>query len=104
MSPSYWDSERGEESELGMAGPRAKQIAMSEESRKWVESVKEKVRIASGERPKVSMTAAGVREEGGKVGLLPGDGEKGGLLEPPAGLFGQMGKVGSTKRLFRRQV
>ncbi|EEY17988.1 conserved hypothetical protein [Verticillium alfalfae VaMs.102] len=46
---------------------------MSEESKAWVESVKQKVRIASGERK-------------------------------PAedGRFGDMGRVGGTKRLFRK--
>jgi len=64
-----------------MAGPKAKQIEMSEESKAWVESVKEKVRIASGER-KVSESSTS-QLMGGK--------------------FGEMGKVGATKRLFRRQ-
>ncbi|KAK3299318.1 uncharacterized protein B0H64DRAFT_371687 [Chaetomium fimeti] len=36
-----WDEDEGAVA-LGMAGPRAKQIEMSEESRAWVESVKEK--------------------------------------------------------------
>ncbi|KAK0614089.1 hypothetical protein B0T14DRAFT_486171 [Immersiella caudata] len=70
-----------EDSSLGMAGPKAKQIEMSEESKAWVESVKEKVRMASGER-KVSESSA-PQLMGGK--------------------FGEMGKVGATKRLFRRQ-
>jgi len=71
-----------EEVSLGMAGPRAKQIEMSEESKKWVESVKEKVRIASGD-----------------LGKVAGDSS---LLETTK--FGEMGKVGSTKRLYRRQI
>ncbi|KAI5865457.1 hypothetical protein GGS23DRAFT_427576 [Durotheca rogersii] len=69
-----WDEE---DSSLGLAGPKAKKIDMSEESRLWVESVKEKVRIASGERtvpPEQRLDAK----------------------------FGEMGKVGGTKRLFRR--
>lgn len=65
-----------EDSSLGMAGPKAKNIEMSDESKAWVESVKEKVRIASGER-KPSETQA-------------------------EGKFGELGKVGGTKRLFRR--
>ncbi|KAK1754763.1 hypothetical protein QBC47DRAFT_225692 [Echria macrotheca] len=73
-----------EDSSLGMAGPRAKQIEMSEESKAWVESVKEKVRIASGER-KVSESSSGAQA----------------LMD---GKFGEMGKVGATKRLFRRQA
>ena len=64
-----------EESSLGMSGPRTKNVEMSEESRAWVESVKEKVRLASGERK-------------------PSDN-----LD---GKFGEMGKVGGTKRLFRK--
>lgn len=74
-----------EDSSLGMAGPRAKQIEMSEESKAWVESVKEKVRMASGERKVSESTSASAAA---------------GLME---GKFGEMGKVGATKRLFRRQ-
>lgn len=66
-----------EDSSLGMAGPKGKNVEMSEESKAWVESVKEKVRIASGER-RVSDQVT-------------------------EGRFGEMGKVGGTKRLFRRQ-
>jgi hypothetical protein len=72
-----------EDSSLGMAGPRAKHVEMSEESKKWVESVKEKVRIASGDTRKVSESAP--------TALVDGK-------------FGEMGKVGATKRLFRRQA
>lgn len=64
-----------EGSSLGMSGPRAKNIEMSKESKAWVESVKERVRIASGERK------ASDQMEGG---------------------FGEIGKAGGTKRLFRR--
>ncbi|KAI1415177.1 hypothetical protein F5Y13DRAFT_156810 [Hypoxylon sp. FL1857] len=69
-----WDEE---DSSLGLAGPKGKKVDMSDESRAWVESVKEKVRIASGE-----------------------------LVAPPEQRldtkFGEMGKVGGTKRLFRK--
>ena len=92
-APSSGDSTRSrsssrlswaeEDSSLGMAGPRAKQIEMSEESKAWVESVKERVRIASGER-KVSDSATAAQA----------------LMD---GKFGEIGKVGATKRLFRRQ-
>lgn len=67
-----------EDSTLGMSGPRSKNVEMSDESRAWVASVKEKVRIASGDRRVPSMGA------------------------PPPELFGEMGKIGGTKRLFRR--
>ncbi|KIH89160.1 gas2 domain containing protein [Sporothrix brasiliensis 5110] len=64
-----------EDSSLGMSGPRAKNIEMSEESKAWVESVKERVRIASGERR---------------------------ISDQLEGKFGEIGKVGGTKRLFRK--
>lgn len=61
---------------LGLAGPTGKKVEMSEESRMWVESIKEKVRLASGEwRP----PAADERNK-----------------------FGELGRVGGTKRLFRK--
>ncbi|CAK7223871.1 hypothetical protein SCUCBS95973_005325 [Sporothrix curviconia] len=66
-----------EDSSLGMSGPRAKNIEMSEESKAWVESVKERVRIASGERR---------------------------VSDQLEGKFGEIGKVGGTKRLFRKGV
>ncbi|KAK4162778.1 hypothetical protein QBC43DRAFT_214630 [Cladorrhinum sp. PSN259] len=79
-----------EDISLGMAGPRAKQIEMSEENKAWVESVKEKVRLASGER-KVSAPVGSSRAISPDVSSLL-DGAK----------FGDMGKVGATKRIFRR--
>ncbi|KAI1375149.1 hypothetical protein F4677DRAFT_142054 [Hypoxylon crocopeplum] len=73
-----WDED---DSALGLAGPKGKgkRTDMSDESRAWVESVKEKVRIASGERP------------------APPPPEQ--RLDTK---FGEMGKVGGTKRLFRK--
>ena len=69
-----------ESSYLGLAGPSGRRVDMSEENKAWVESVKEKVRIASGER---------------KVSGPPGPAED-------KNRFGQIGKVGGTKRLFPR--
>lgn len=67
-----WNEDDG--SFLGLAGPTGKKVEMSEENKAWVESVKEKVRLASGER-----------------------------RTPSAGnQFGELGKVGGTKRLFRK--
>lgn len=62
-----------ESSFLGLAGPKAKKIEMSEESKAWVESIKEKVRMASGPDRK-----------------------------PNEKKFGEIGKAGGTKRVFRR--
>jgi hypothetical protein len=59
---------------LGLAGPTGKKVEMSAENKAWVESVKEKVRLASGER---KLPAAEDRNR-----------------------FGELGKVGGTKRLF----
>ncbi|KAG5923837.1 hypothetical protein E4U42_004825 [Claviceps africana] len=69
-----WLEEDG--SFLGLAGPTGKRVEMSEENKAWVESVKERVRQVSIER-KVSQS------EGKKH-------------------FGQLGRVGGTKRLFRK--
>ncbi|EHK27307.1 uncharacterized protein TRIVIDRAFT_229081 [Trichoderma virens Gv29-8] len=62
-----------ESSFLGLAGPKAKKIEMSEESKAWVESIKEKVLMASGPDKK-----------------------------PNEKKFGEIGKAGGTKRVFRR--
>ncbi|KAJ6438550.1 GAS2 domain-containing protein [Purpureocillium lavendulum] len=61
---------------LGLAGPTGKKVEMSDESRAWVESIKEKVRLASGE---IRASAADDKNR-----------------------FGELGKVGGTKRLFRK--
>ncbi|PTB67943.1 hypothetical protein BBK36DRAFT_1194347 [Trichoderma citrinoviride] len=66
-----WVEDEG--SFLGLAGPKAKQKDLSEESKAWVESVKEKVRMASGPD----------RKSNDKK-------------------FGEIGKAGGTKRVFRR--
>ncbi|KAM7204347.1 hypothetical protein V8F33_001649 [Rhypophila sp. PSN 637] len=85
-----------EDSSLGMAGPRAKQVEMSEESKAWVESVKAKVRIASGEPRRVPSQAESI-----PGGPTPGSRSASLIDESRFGL-GELGKVGSTKRLFRK--
>ncbi|KXX74597.1 hypothetical protein MMYC01_209737 [Madurella mycetomatis] len=92
-----WDEE--DSFSLGMAGPRAKQIEMSEESRAWVESVKEKVRLASGEHfmgriPSGAASSSAQRAISQEELVLEGGGA--------APRFGEIGKVGGTKRVFRR--
>ncbi|RYP55679.1 hypothetical protein DL770_010890 [Monosporascus sp. CRB-9-2] len=69
-SKADWDEET---SALGLAGPKPKKVEMSDESRAWIESVKEKVRMASSDR-----------------------------TIPDPSKFGEMGKVGGTKRLYRK--
>lgn len=74
-------SHRGdEEIVLGLAGPRTKNIEMSEEDKAWVEDMKAKVQSASNMSRKVSDSPA--------------------IAD---GKFGDMGKVGGTKRVFKRQ-
>ncbi|KAG6356921.1 hypothetical protein INS49_014796 [Diaporthe citri] len=71
-----WDEE---DSSLGMAGPRGMRKDIPQESLDWVESIKEKVRAVSGG------SAAPPRDQGN------GNGK-----------FGELGRVGGTKRLFRK--
>lgn len=67
-----------EESSLGMAGPRSSKKEIPQESLEWVESIKEKVRAASGGSGPPASIQAGQKK------------------------FGEIGKVGGTKRLFRK--
>jgi len=68
-----WSEDGNGESELGLAGPRGRKSDMSPEKMAWVESMKEKVRVASAEKEKEQN-----RE------------------------FGKLGRVGGTKRLFKK--
>ncbi|KAG4436191.1 hypothetical protein IFR05_008319 [Cadophora sp. M221] len=87
---------------LGLAGPKSKNITISERDQEWVESMKEKVRLASAEKEK--------RERDSGVGLnmgmgtgMRGKGEgSGGSGRESRASFGEMEKVGGTKRLFRK--
>ncbi|KAF2971167.1 hypothetical protein GQX73_g2360 [Xylaria multiplex] len=88
-----WDEE---DSSLGLAGPKApKRREISDESRAWIESVKQKVRLASGERIANSASSEHLRS------LQPSQ-MRGQQKKIPDERFGEMGKVGSTKRLFRK--
>ncbi|KAI0129948.1 hypothetical protein BJ170DRAFT_293402 [Xylariales sp. AK1849] len=78
---SRFDPEDEEKSVLGLSGPNPKKVrALSEESRQWVEDVKTKVRTASGEQ---------------RMALEQAQTE---------GKFGDIGKVGGTKRVFRKRL
>ncbi|KAJ2989897.1 hypothetical protein NUW58_g3231 [Xylaria curta] len=88
-----WDEE---DSSLGLAGPKAvKRREISDESRAWIESVKQKVRLASGERIAASTSSEQLRSS--QSSLTQGQQKK-----IPDDRFGEIGKVGSTKRLFRK--
>lgn len=73
-----------EDSSLGMAGPRSSRKEIPQESLEWVESVKEKVRAASGGSDMARSAAAATAGDQG------------------SGKFGELGKVGGTKRVFRK--
>ncbi|PHH69642.1 hypothetical protein CDD80_6601 [Ophiocordyceps camponoti-rufipedis] len=70
---SWVDDDGDGASYLGLAGPSGRRVKMTDENRAWVESVKEKVRIASG-----------------SAGGLPSSSSR----------FGDLGAVGGTRRLF----
>ncbi|RDA83091.1 hypothetical protein CP532_3083 [Ophiocordyceps camponoti-leonardi (nom. inval.)] len=75
---SSWFEDEDGSSFLGLAGPSGRKVEMTDENRAWVESVKEKVRIASGSASLLPATAAAMQ----------------------SGRFGELGSVGSTRRLF----
>ncbi|KAI1635947.1 hypothetical protein F4809DRAFT_663485 [Biscogniauxia mediterranea] len=80
-SVQHFDWENDEDSSLGLAGPKAaRRTDLSEESKAWVQSMKEKVRIASSERIPPPPTEQNINSK-----------------------FGEIGKVGGTKRLFRKK-
>ncbi|KAB5575880.1 hypothetical protein GE09DRAFT_607404 [Coniochaeta sp. 2T2.1] len=95
-----------EDISLGMAGPKSKHIEMSEEKKAWVKSMEEKVRIASGDQRAAALALANATKSPSVSGraatpdyyvpkpMAP--------LKLPDGKFGELGKVGSTKRLFRK--
>ncbi|KAJ8130385.1 hypothetical protein O1611_g3247 [Lasiodiplodia mahajangana] len=88
-----WDEE---DSSLGLAGPKpAKRRDIDNESRAWIESMKQKVRLASGERIVTSASSEQLRS-------LSSSQAQGQQRKIPDERFGEIGKVGSTKRLFRR--
>jgi hypothetical protein len=74
-----------EDSSLGLAGPKSKKVTISEKDQEWVESMKEKVRQASAEKEKRNKERESMKESQRKSS------------------FGEMDKVGGTKRLFRKK-
>jgi hypothetical protein len=86
--PSFRSSSRlswtDEDSSLGLAGPKSKKVVISEKDQEWVESMKEKVRQASAEKERRNRERESMKESQRKTS------------------FGEMDKVGGTKRLFRK--
>jgi hypothetical protein len=87
-APSFRSSSRlswtDEDSSLGLAGPKSKKVAISEKDQEWVESMKEKVRQASAEKERWNKERESVKETQRKTS------------------FGEMDRIGGTKRLFRK--
>jgi hypothetical protein len=73
-----------EDSSLGLAGPKSKKVVISEKDQEWVESMKEKVRLASAEKERRNRERETMKESQRKTS------------------FGEMDKIGGTKRLFRK--
>jgi hypothetical protein len=86
--PSFRSSSRlswtDEDSSLGLAGPKSKKVVISEKDQEWVESMKEKVRQASAEKERRNRERETMKESQRKTS------------------FGEMDKIGGTKRLFRK--
>ncbi|KAH7309997.1 hypothetical protein BKA65DRAFT_519263 [Rhexocercosporidium sp. MPI-PUGE-AT-0058] len=86
---------------LGLAGPKSKNITISERDQEWVESMKEKVRLASAEKEKRDRdSGVGLASGMGMRGKGDGSGGSGGRESRSS--FGEMEKIGGTKRLFRK--
>lgn len=90
--PSFRSSSRlswtDEDSSLGLAGPKSKKVVISEKDQEWVESMKEKVRQASAEKERKNRERESMKES---------------MKESQRKTsFGEMDKVGGTKRLFRK--
>jgi hypothetical protein len=111
---------------LGLAGPKGKERRerMSDREREWVSSVEERVRVASSAERELGSSEKGRDRRdrssgGGGVASAFGAGSGNGRESPstgrssaagvrekprpttPAG-FGELGKVGGVKRLFKK--
>jgi hypothetical protein len=79
---------------LGLAGPKGKEFEISDESRAWIESVQQKV--LSERRAVSSGGSSAASGAGGASTATPSSLARGGDE------FGDMGRVGGTKRVFRK--
>lgn len=93
---------------LGLAGPKSKNVTISERDQEWVESMKEKVRLASAEKERRERVREREKDRerdrdsgvGLSLGKKEGSGRESGRESRAS--FGEMEKVGGTKRLFRK--
>ena len=72
---------------LGLAGPKSKNVKISERDAEWVESMKEKVRIASMGKELKDLKQREREEKEARR---------------DRGSFGELNQVGGTKRLFKK--
>lgn len=89
---------------LGLAGPTGRKVEMSEENKAWVESVKEKVRLASGERkiPGSKPYHQVLHHHAPPQPQPPPQQSLQAVEDYNKSKFGELGRVGGTKRLFRQ--
>ena len=94
--------------EVGLAGPKAKKLDLSGEKLEWIEGMMNQARRVSGH---VNASSTGVAGGGGAKGEVEGTGRLGvgggGAGAGAGGVkgdFGDLGKVGGTKRLFLKNA
>lgn len=88
---------------LGLAGPKGKKVELEERDQEWVESIKEKVRLASAEKNRERekerrRTASGVVGGEGIGGDRSGKEKGNGRRRETS--FGELDVVNGTKRVF----
>lgn len=110
-TPSTGESHRSwTGTEVGLAGPNAKKLDLSEQKREWIEGMMKQARTVSGNLPPLASAAATHKAEtpGGHRGDGAGsraesrDTSSGAHLKKGGADFGDLGRVGKTKRVFLR--
>lgn len=100
--------------EVGLAGPNAKKLDLSEQKREWIEGMMKQARTVSGSLPPASISASTGhrsvtpgshhRGEGSGAGSRAEarDTASGSYVRKSGTEFGDLGRVGKTKRVFLR--
>jgi hypothetical protein len=76
------------EAGLGLAGPKGRKVKISERDAEWVESMKEKVRLASIDKELKDLKQREQKERE--------------AARRERGSFGELHRVGGTKRLYKK--
>jgi hypothetical protein len=106
-TPSTGDTHRSwTGTEVGLAGPKAKKLDLSEQKREWIEGMMKQARTVSGSLvPPSSAASSATAPRAVSSGGHHADGAAGSRSEtrdPNAKSFGDLGRVGATKRVFLR--